>query len=415
MEIVQFRAEIREWIERNQLPELAGLVEKDPQAERGLFQGVWTGTSQVLADAFAEWDRRALSGRIVCAQWPREFGGRGATSLELLVLQEELDRANMPRPTRGIGEWLVAPSILAFGTSEQKRVFLEGMRSGGDRYCQGFSEPGAGSDLASVRTRGVVDGDEIVVHGHKVWTSLGSLSNRIFVLCRTSAPLNSRHEGLTFVLLDLQDNRITLQPIHQMSGLSTFTEEFFDGARAPLFNVIGGIGNGWRVAMASLTSERGDNAATQHLGLERDFWAVVAQCRNRAQLDDPRVQQQLVWAFIRTQIVRYGSWRTLGSMMAGEGPGTWPALTQLFTSEYAKEFASIALGFEGMGGLIRPDGPGYAVSPSQLDFLWTRAFTIFAGSSQIQRNIIGERILGLPKEPSMPARRADARHPDVER
>ena len=395
--VSEFRTEIRQWIEENAVRELIDLADKDPDTIRGVFQGVWTGKSGVLADAFREWDRRTVEARLVCAQWPPELGGRGLTSLELLVLREEIQRSGMPYPTRGIGEWLVAPAVIQHGTPEQKEHFLTRIRTGGDRYCQGFSEPGAGSDLANVQTRGRIEGDEIVITGQKIWTSLGDLSNMIFVLCRTEAA--PRHAGLSFVLVPLADNNITMRPIHQMSGLSTFTEEFFDGARAPLANVIGGLGNGWQVAMTALTSERGDSATTQHLAYEKEFWDLVEQCRSREQLADPEVRRQLVRAFVGTQIIRFGAWRTLGLMRSGEGTGGWPALTQLFTSEFRQDFANIAVSLEGMSALVRPDGPGYATSPSQLAFLWSRAFTILAGTSQIQRNIIGERLLGLPKEP----------------
>jgi alkylation response protein AidB-like acyl-CoA dehydrogenase len=405
--VSEFRAEIRQWMDENAVPDLLNLEDKDPAAMRGIFQGVWTGTSQALADAYTEWDRRTIEGRIVCAQWPEDLGGRGLGSLELLVLREETERAGMPRATRGIGEWLVGPAVIHHGTPEQKRKFLAGIRTGGDRYCQGFSEPEAGSDLANVQTRGTIDGDQIVIDGHKIWTSLGDMANMIFVLCRTeTAP---RHAGLSFVLVPLADNNITLRPIHQMSGLSTFTEEFFDGARAPLDNVIGGLGNGWQVAMTTLTSERGDSATTQHLAYEKEFWDLVEQCRSRGALADPDVRRKLIWAYTQTEIIRFGSWRTLGLMMSGASTGTWPWLSKLFTSEFHQALANAAVDMEGTSALVRPDGPGYATSPSQLTFLWSRAYTIFAGASQIQRNIIGERLLGLPKEPRPQPRPASPR------
>jgi alkylation response protein AidB-like acyl-CoA dehydrogenase len=220
----------------------------------------------------------------------------------------------------------------------------------------------------------------------------------IFVLCRTEAA--PRHAGLSFVLVPMIDNNITLRPILQMSGLSTFTEEFFDGSRAPLKNVIGGLGNGWRVAMTTLTSERGDSATTQHLAYEREFWEVATKAKEDGKLSDPEIRRQLVWAFTRVQLIRFGSWRVLGSTLAGEGPGQWPSLTKLFTSEFHQQFRNVIMDIEGTASLVRPDGPGYPTTPSQVLFLWSRAYTIFAGSSQIQRNIIGERLLGLPKEPA---------------
>jgi alkylation response protein AidB-like acyl-CoA dehydrogenase len=391
----EWRTDLREWISENAVPDLARAVELDPACERGFFQGVWTGESAELGVAFEEWYRRALDARLVCPQWSPELGGRGLNVNELMVLREEMERSGMPRPTRGIGEWLTAPALFKHGTPEQQQEFLPKIRSGEHRYCQGFSEPGAGSDLAGVQTRGVIEGDEIVITGQKVWTSLGSLANMIFVLCKTEDI--DRHAGLSFVIVPLENNNVTMRPIHQMSGKSTFNEEFFDGSRAPVGNIIGGRGNGWAVAMTTLVSERGDSTTTQHMAFEQEFWELVARLRESGGIADPAIRAKLAWAYTQVQLTRYGAWRVSGNLVAGREPGPWTSLNKLFTSEYHKEFANVQIDAAGLPGLVRPDGPDYPTTPEQLLFLWSRAVTIFAGSSQIQRNIIGERLLGLPK------------------
>jgi alkylation response protein AidB-like acyl-CoA dehydrogenase len=297
-----------------------------------------------------------------------------------------------------MGESLVGPSIIVHGTPEQQAHFLPRIISADDRYCQGFSEPDHGSDLAAVQTRGVVDGDEIVVTGQKVWTSGAARANRMFLLCRT-APDLPKHAGLSYVLIDFTAPGVEYRPIRQISGAAEFAEDFLDGVRAPLFNVIGGLNNGWRVAMTTLGHERGGRATVAHLSFAKEFWDLAETARKRGKTTDPLIRQQLAWAYTQVELMRFSGLRTLAQLAAGRPPGPEASVAKLFWSEYHKRLGEIAMSVEGSDGLLRPDGEGYPLSGWQNVFLSSRAGTIYSGTSEIQRNIIGERALGLPREP----------------
>ena len=249
-----------------------------------------------------------------------------------------------------------------------------------------------------MQTRGVVEGDEVVITGQKVWTSGAARANRMFLLCRTD-PDADKHAGLSYVLIDFTGPGVQYRPIKQMSGAAEFCEDFLDGVRAPLFNVIGGLNNGWRVAMTTLGHERGGRATVAHLGFEREFWELVETARKRGKTADPLVRQRLAWAYTQVELMRFSGLRTLAQLAAGRPPGPEASVAKLFWSEYHKRLGEIAMSIEGADGLLRPDGDGYPVSSWQSVFLSSRAGTIYSGTSEIQRNIIGERALGLPKEP----------------
>ncbi len=396
-EIARFRAELRDWIAAEAPAALAGLADWRTAMTAGGRRGARLAAAQ--ADpVYAEWAEKLLARRLICPQWPQEFGGQALDAVRVAVLNEEFDRAGVPRVTRGMGESLVGPSVIVHGTPEQQAHFLPRIISGEDVYCQGFSEPGHGSDLAAVETRGVVDGDEVVITGQKVWTSGAARANRMFVLCRTD-PGVPKHAGLSYVLIDFTDPAVQFRPIRQMSGAQEFCEDFLDGLRAPLFNVIGGLGNGWRVAMTTLGHERGGRATVQHLGFEREFWELADTARKHGKAGDPLVRQQLAWAYTHVELMRYGGVRTLAQVASGRPPGPEASVAKLFWSEYHKRLGEVAMSIEGPDGLLRPDGPGYPTGRWQNVFLSSRAGTIYSGTSEIQRNIIGERALGLPKEP----------------
>ena len=276
----EFRAEVREWLHENR-PD-------DPEAVRSQLIG---GGPEHDA-----WAARLHDAGFLCVGWPKEYGGRGLSGIEVAVMNEEFGRAGIPRVTRAMGEWLVGPSIIVHGTDEQKAYFLPRIVDGTDRYCQGFSEPDAGSDLAGLKTRGVVDGDEIVVTGQKVWTSGAHRANMMFCLCRTD-PDAPKHRGISYVLLPMKQadgssNGFELRPIRQITGNSNFSETFITEARAPLFNVIGGLHNGWRVTMTTLGNERGGNATTQHVQYEHQFERIVDEARRCGVTGDARVRQR---------------------------------------------------------------------------------------------------------------------------
>jgi alkylation response protein AidB-like acyl-CoA dehydrogenase len=394
-EFTAFRDEMRDWIEENRLD---GLVDLD---ERALyFSGM--GLSGRAAEAFRVWTDRLLQARLICPQWPAEVGGRGLSGLHMAVLNEEFHRARVPRVTRGMGESLVGPSIIVHGTAEQKAHFLPRIVSGEDRYCQGFSEPNHGSDLAGVETRGVVDGDEIVISGQKVWTSGAHLANRMFLVCRTD-PSAPKHRGLSYVLVAMNENGIEIRPLRQANGASGFSQEYIEDCRAPLFNVIGGLHNGWRVAMTTLGNERGGQATTQYLRYEREFWDLVDEARKRGRSTDPLVRQDLAWAYSQVELMRYQGLRLLSALAAKREPGPEASVSKLFWSEYHKRLGEIAVNVLGPESMIATTGQqstDYTLDRWQMTFVSSRAGTIFSGTSQIQRNIIGERALGLPKEPA---------------
>jgi alkylation response protein AidB-like acyl-CoA dehydrogenase len=392
-EAAQFRGSIREWIDEN-APE--GLAELTDWTDTGMTGGYDVNTEAYASSLYAEWERRLLDGKLVCPRWPERFGGRGLTALQFAIFAEELHRAGLPRVVRGFGENMVGPSIMAHGTSEQQAHFLPKIISAEHVYCQGFSEPSNGSDLAGVQTKGVVDGDEIVITGQKLWTSGFRRANMIFTLCRTN-PDVSKHRGLSYVLVPMKDNHIEARAVRQMTGAAQFGEEFFDGARAPLFNVIGGIDNGWRVAMTTLGFERGGNASTAHLRYEKQFWELVDLARKVGRERDPLVRQNLAWAYTHVQIMRFSGLRLLAQLAEGQDPGPEASISKLFWSEYQKRLGEIAADLRGAPGMIRPDGDGYPIDGWQQVFLASRAGTIYSGTSEIQRNIISERALGLPR------------------
>ena len=400
-QIARFRAGLRDWIAAEAPDGLAELADWNMAVTAGGYRREQLAVA-AAHPAYAQWERKLAAARLICPQWPEEYGGQGMDAVRLAVLNEEFHRAGLPRVHRGMGESLVGPSVIVHGTPEQRARFLPRIISGTDVYCQGFSEPGHGSDLAGVQTRGVVDGDEIVVTGQKVWTSGARAANRMFVLCRTD-PDAEKHAGLSYVLIDFTAPGVQYRPIRQMSGAAEFAEDFLDGVRAPLFNVIGGLNNGWRVAMTTLGYERGGSATVLHLAYEREFWELAETARKRGSTADPVTRQQLAWAYTQVQIMRFSGLRTLAGMAEGRQPGPEASVNKLFWSEYHKKLGEIALAIEGTDGLIRPEGDGYRTTGWQNVFLSSRAGTIYSGTSEIQRNIVAERALGLPKEPRVRA------------
>jgi alkylation response protein AidB-like acyl-CoA dehydrogenase len=389
-EAERFRDELRQWLDANRP---VGLDDEDERIMLMRSPG-----------ALRDWTDRLHRAGYLCVAWPKEFGGRGLSGVEVAVMNEEFARARVVRVSRGMGEWLVGPSIIVHGTDEQKARFLPRIIDGTDRYCQGFSEPDAGSDLAGLKTRGVVDGDELVITGQKVWTSGAQLANMMFCLCRTNAEA-PKHQGISYVLVPMKRpdgsaNGIELRPIRQITGQSGFTETFITEARAPLGNVIGGLHNGWRVTMTTLGNERGGNATTQHVQFARQFWRIVDEARRRGRDGDPLVRQKLAWAYTRAEILRYAGLRTLSEVVTRKEPGPAASINKMFWSEYARDIGEWEMNLRGADAMIRPDGEGYRIDRVQSDFLGSRSGTIWGGTAQVQRNIVGERVLGLPKEPN---------------
>lgn len=387
-----FRTELRDWLEANKPKELIG-VSSDQLARGGTVKGA------------SEWAKKLTDAGYMCVSWPKEYGGRGLTGVEVAVLNEEFARAQVPRITRGMGEWLVGPSIIVWGTDEQKKRFLPRIIDGTDRYCQGFSEPDAGSDLAALKTRGVIDGEEVVINGQKVWTSGATEANMMFCLCRTDqdAP---KHQGISYVLLPMvtpegASNGVELRPIKQPHGGSHFTETFLTDSRAPVANIIGGMNNGWRVTMTTLGNERGGHATTQHVEYTKQFWEGVELLKKKGVTSDPTIRQNLAWAYSHVEIMRFQGLKLLSEVMARKEPGPAASINKMFWSEYAQKFTAFMMNARGAESmLIDDDTDGkYVADRWTSSFFQHRSSTIWGGTAQVQRNIVGERVLGLPKEP----------------
>jgi alkylation response protein AidB-like acyl-CoA dehydrogenase len=298
----------------------------------------------------------------------------------------------------GVGERVVGPTILAHGTPAQRARFMPGIWSGEDVYCLGFSEPGHGSDLASIETRGRVAGDEVVITGRKAWVFGTERANAMLVLCRTNLDV-PKHLGLSCVLLRLDpDNGVEHRRVREMTGSAHLGEVVLDGARAPLGDVVGGVDRGWAPAMAALGHLRAAGAETAHLGFELEFWDLVREACRSGGTERPEVRADLAWAYTRIALMRFSALRRAARDPAGPETGPEAAMVNLLSTEYHRRFGEIALAITGSAGMVRPEGPGYPTSRWQDVFLSSRAGTIRSGTSEVQRDIVAERILGLPKE-----------------
>jgi alkylation response protein AidB-like acyl-CoA dehydrogenase len=378
-----WRGEVRDWLNANLSGEFAGA--------RGLGG---PGREHEGIEVRLAWERHLGKAGWTCLGWPVEYGGRGATLNEQVSFFEEYARADAPHRMGHIGEGLIGPTIIDFGTDEQKRRFLPPIQRGEEMWCQGYSEPDAGSDLANVQTRAELAGGEWVIHGQKVWTSLAHVSDWCFVVCRTE-PGSQRHKGLSYLLVPMDQPGVEVRPIVQLTGTSEFNEVFFDGARTPAANILGAPGDGWRVAMATLGYERGASTLGQQILFRRELEAVVATAQRTGAGEDPVLRGRLAQAWIELEIMRFNALRTMRSLGAGE-PGPEVSIAKLYWSEWHRRLGELALDVQGAAALVADAAP-YDLSDAQRLMLFSRADTIYAGSSEIQRNIIAERTLGLPK------------------
>ena len=344
--------------------------------------------------------------------WPRRFGGGDHTAAEALIIAEELARVDAPSGNHndGFGIRLFGNTLLRWGTAAQQAYHLPRIVNGEDVWCQGYSEPNAGSDLANLSTRAELDGDEWVINGQKTWTSRGHTANHMFLLCRTD-PTAPRHQGITFLHLDMRQPGVEVRPIHMMSGESEFNEVFLTGARTPAANVVGGVGNGWAVAMTLLGYERGEASVVDAIRYEAEIERLIRLAAQYGKTKDPVVRQRLAWCYSKVQIIKYHSRMIVDAFLAGRAPGPEASLGKLNWSEYHLRVTELAMDIMGADGLVPtgraplsvfgPDDPGAPNSTASwaTTFLHAHAGTIYAGTSQIQRNIIGEKVLHLPKEP----------------
>jgi hypothetical protein len=376
----------------------------------------WQGIGAMAkedADTFSEeWRRTLHENGYLAVSWPKEYGGGGLSPLEQVIIAEEFAKAGVPQGVMNdvFSIQMVGNTIIQWGTEEQKKHFLPRILSGEDTWCQGYSEPNAGSDLANLGCRAELDGDEWVVNGQKIWTSGGHLANWIFVLGRTD-PTAPKHRGITFLLVPMDQPGVEVRPIKMISGESEFNEVFFTDARAPKGNVIGEVNGGWAVAMTLLGYERGEAAAVTPIRFRTELDRLVELAKERGKADDPLIRQRLAWCYGKVEIMRYLGMRALTSWLQGGHPGAESSISKLYWSEYhltVTELATDILGMDALTPSGRPpssafgaDDPGAPNSTASWvgTFLNARAGTIYAGTSQVQKNIIGELVLGLPKEP----------------
>ena len=376
----------------------------------------WAGIGRLEGDERQEfverWRTVLFESGYLAPGWPVEYGGGGLSPLEQVIIAEEFARAGVPTGTANdvFGIEMLGNTLLVWGTEEQKSYYLPRILSGEDRWCQGYSEPNAGSDLGSLALQATLDGDQWVLNGQKIWTSAGHLATHIFTLARTD-PEAPKHKGISFLLVDIHQSGIEVRPIRMISGESEFNEVFYTDATCPKDHVVGGINNGWAVAMSLLGFERGEAAATLSIRYRGELDRLLQLAAARGLDRDPLIRQRLAWCHAKVEIMRYLGMRTLTQFLAGHHPGPDGAITKLNWSEYHRVVTELAVDILGPDALtpsgrhpstaFQTDDPGAPnSSASWVDtFLHARAGTIYAGSSQIQRNIIGEMVLGLPKEP----------------
>ena len=375
-----FRAEVRDWLDGHLVGEFAQL--------RGAGG---PGREHEGFETRRAWERLLGEHGWIGLGWPREHGGRAATLMQQVIFAEEYARSQAPHRVNHMGENLLAPTLIACATEEQRARFLPPIRSGDELWCQGYSEPGAGSDLANVATKAVRDGDEWVVTGQKVWTSLAHLADWCFVVARTD-PDAPKHHGLSYLLVPMHQPGVDIRPIVQLTGTSEFNEVFFDGARTAADNIVGAPGDGWRVAMATLGFERGVATLGQQIGFARELDRVIDVARRTGAIDDPILLDAVTQAWIDLKVMRYTALRMLSSAT----PGAEASISKLLWSGWHKRLGELAMAVQGAAATVAGGDDGELDELQRL-FLFSRADTIYGGSDEIQRNILATRLLGLPR------------------
>jgi alkylation response protein AidB-like acyl-CoA dehydrogenase len=378
----QFRAECADWLNGQMAGEFKDI--------KGITQ------LTAMPERRKEWEQQLAAHRWSCIGWPEAWGGRNATLAQQVIFAEEYARAGVPGRINHIGIELAGPTILTFGTDAQKRRFLPDIAAGKTIFCQGFSEPGAGSDLASVRTKGRVEGDEWVVNGQKIWTSLAHISDWIFVVTRTEEG-SQGPKGLSFLMMPIDQPGIEIRPIRQINGDAEFNETFFTDARCPVDSLIGAPGEGWKIAMGLLAFERGVSTLGQQMGFRNELDEIIAVARANGAARDPLIRQRLAKAEIGLRLMRYGALRMLSNSDHSKIDGA--ALTyKIQWASWRRNLGELAMDVLGQAGEVAA-GDHYEWDTLPNLFLFSRSDTIYGGTNQIQRNLIAERGLGLPREP----------------
>ncbi|MCP3992324.1 MAG: acyl-CoA dehydrogenase [Actinomycetia bacterium] len=397
-----------------------------PEAEafRRKIQGVlaenlpedWSGMGALSPEdreSFVkDWRNVLAENDLLAVAWPVEFGGAGLSLLERTVVTEELAKAGLPAGNDNdvFSISMLGHTLIEWGTEEQQRHFLPRILDGTDVWCQGYSEPNSGSDLASLATKAELDGDEWIINGQKIWTSGGHRANWIFVLCRTD-PTVRKQAGISFLLCPIDQPGVEVRPIVNASRHHDFNEVFFTDARTAKGNAVGGINNGWAVANTLLAYERGDDATVTGIRHGDELDRLIAVAKDNGRIDDPTIRQRLAWCYSKVQIMRYQGMRLVTGALNGYAQGPESSLNKLLWSEYHHKLTELALDIIGAEALapsgrdaasgagLDDIGSPYSSQAWVTNFIGARPGTIYSGSSEIQRNIIGERVLALPREP----------------
>ena len=366
-----FRDELRGWF-----------ADHDPGAEP-------VGDEQAHYVWRRDFQRELADGGWAAVHWPVEYGGRGATMTQSAIFFEELGRSGAPLPANVLGLLLAGPTIMTWGTPEQKERYLSPILTAEEIWCQGFSEPDAGSDLAAVKTRAVRDGDEWVVTGQKVWTSGAQYSKWCMLVARTDADA-AKHKGLTYFLMDMEQDGVQVRPLRQITGESEFNELFIDGARIPAENLLGGEGNGWKVALTTLMNERAGLAFFLQVRLRQLLERLISEAASRGLLDEPLVADRLGELYLKAEVLRLTAYRGLTAIEKYGQPGPEGSLTKWMWSETNQQLTQFAADLLGPSALV-------AGEPWSYELLRARGNSIEGGTTEVLKNIVAERVLGLPK------------------
>ncbi len=378
-----FRAEARTWLEAN------APAKGSPEAFDGMASpGRSAKREEEMAHRARDWQARLAADGWACLEWPPEYGGRGASIAEVIIFEEEQSRFGISMSIFMAALSMASPTLMSWGTDEQKKRFLDPIRRGDMVFAQLFSEPNAGSDLAGLQTRAVDDGDEFVVNGQKVWNSYAHLADWGILLARTNSDV-PKHQGLTYFFVEMDSEGLEPRPLRQMTGGAEFNETFLDNVRIPKENVIGGVNNGWAVAQTTLNSER---AAVGAQSAAVDVAGLMDLARRQGQADDPVVRQALAEAWIRAEVLRYLGMRVYTALSQGTEIGPEASIMKILTGDHIRDTSQAAMELLGPVGMLSDDS---WVSLMVSHF----AHKIGGGTPEIQRNVIGERILGLPREP----------------
>jgi alkylation response protein AidB-like acyl-CoA dehydrogenase len=386
-----FRDEVREWLKRNLPQEWTSRAISGPDVPRA-----------EAYDFLKQWQKKLYAAGFIGLTWPKEYGGRGLTFMEELILHEELALVKAPPVLNILGVGMAGPTLIAYGTPEQKQRYLAKILSSDEIWCQGYSEPNAGSDLAALQTRAVRDGDHFVVNGQKVWTSLAQTADWMMLLARTD-PSAPKHKGITYFLLDMHSPGVSVRPLRQITGDAEFNEVFLENVRIPAGNVLGGVNEGWEVGIATLMYERLALGFGLQVRLRIALDALIGLARRTTlngeiAVRNPIVRQKLAQLWIDTEVFKYTGARAVTKLLKGEMPGAEASAGKIWWCESHQRLQELAMELLGPYHQLMA-GTDWAADQGlwQYTFLRSRANSVEGGTTEIQKNIIGERVLGLPK------------------